>query len=151
MTKRIWIFFVFLGLMISAGSAYAQKKTRKEAFKENHSPFGRKKKEKKNQKVFKKRGGRMFARRSNQGNSNTFASNRIIGKKGFFENVFGPKAGRNASLRKTKPAKKSENKALYKKERTRAKNYHRAKQQKQNRKREKTRKRGNVLFAKKKH
>ncbi len=150
MTKRILIFFLFLGL-VSAGSVFAQSKSRKEAFKENHSPFGRKKKEKRNQKVFKKRGGGLFARKKSRGNSQQFASNRIRGKKGFFASVFGPKANHNASLRKTKPPKKHEDRKLYKSQRTKAKNGHRTRQKKQNRKREKTRKRGNVLFAKKKH
>lgn len=151
MNKRIWILFVFLGLILSSGSVYAQRKSRKESFKENHSPFGRKKKEKRNQKVFKKRGGGLFSRKKSAGNSSEFASRRRTGRSGFFASIFGPKANRNASLRKTKPAKKNEDRALFKKHRTTAKKSHRKKQDKQNRKRERTRKRGNVLFSKKKH
>lgn len=149
--RKFWIFFIFLGLL-SAGSAYAQKKHRKEGFKENHTPFGRKKKEKKNQKVFAKRGGGLFHKRAkSRGNADHFASNRISGRKSFWSSVFGGKHSSNASLRKTKPAKKHEDSKLFRSQRTKHKVSHRKTQQKAGRKRERTRKRGNVLFSKKKH
>lgn len=134
----------------TAGAVFSQQKSRKENFKENHSPFGRRKKEKKNQKVFSRRGGLLRRVSGQRGNANFFASNRILGRKNFFESVFGARHSSNASLRKTKPAGKHDERALFKRQRTSAKNQHTKVQQKQGRKRDSSRKRGNVLFQKKK-
>ena len=142
--RRFWIFFLLLG-MVSAVPVFAQKT------KENQTPFGRKKKEKKNQKVFSKRGGGMFHhKKTGQGNANQFAGNRISGKKSFWASIFGTRSSNNASLRKTKPAKKGDDHALFKRNRTNGKRNHANKQTKNNRKREKTRRRGNDVFSRKK-
>lgn len=146
--KRLWIFFLFAGL-ICFTPAFAQKKSRKEGFREDHTPFGRKKREKKNQKGLR-RGGLFHKRAQSKGNADRFAGNRISGKKSFWAGIFGSKKTHNASLRKTKPAKKGDDKALFKRHRTNGKKGHTKKLGKQNRKRERTRKRGNDVFSRKK-
>jgi hypothetical protein len=148
--RKLWIFFLLLGF-ISATPVLAQKKSRKEGFKENHTPFGRKKKEKKNQRGSRRGGGMFHKRSASRGNADHFASNRISGRKSFWASIFGAKKSSNASLRKTKPAKKHEDKALFKRHRTDKKRGHASKLGKQNRKREKTRRRGNDVFSRKKH
>ena len=132
--------FLLMMFFVISGSLFCQQKSRKENFKENHSPFGRRKKEKKNQKAFSGRGS-LFRRGSTQrGNANLFASHRILGRKNFFESFFGVRHASNASLRKTKPASKHDERALFKRQRTSAKNQHTKVQQKQRRKREVSRK-----------
>ncbi|MBC7863987.1 MAG: hypothetical protein IAF38_13505 [Bacteroidia bacterium] len=148
--RRFWIFFLLLGL-ISATPALAQRKTRKEGFKEDHNPFGRKKKERKNQKGSRRTGGLFSKKAHSKGNADSFAGNRISGRKSFLSSIFGGRKSSNASLRKTKPAKKNEDRALFKRHRTNGKKSHESKLGKQNRKREKTRRRGNDVFARKKH
>ena len=148
--KTIALLFLFsLGLN---NFVFGQNRNRSEGFKENHSPFGRRKKEKSNQKFFSKRAGggifRLFGR-SSKGNSESFANNRIIGRKGFFASAFRSKHSGNASLRRTKSAKKDD-KNLFKRNRTNSKISFRKKQDRQGRRRERTRKRGNVLFSKRK-
>lgn len=146
--RRLWIYFLLLGLITTA-PAFSQNKSRKEPFKENHTPFGRKKKERKNQRAGR-RGGLFKKRSSSRGNANQFAANRISGRKSFLAGIFGPKKSNNASLRKTKPARKNEDSRLFKRHRTDKKASHQKRQLKQNRKREKTRRRGNDVFSKKK-
>jgi hypothetical protein len=143
------IIFILL-LLTFSGSIFAQQKSRKENFKENHSPFGRRKKEKKNQKAFSRRGGLLKRGGNQRGNANLFASRRILGRKNLIESIFGVHHSNNASLRKTKPASRHDERTLFKRQRTSAKNQHARIQQKQRRSRESTRKRGNVLFQKKK-
>src|SRR5437016_5485355 len=91
--------------------SFAQKRAAKENFKENHTPFGKRKKEKKNQKgtsnSVAKRGGIFKARSRSGGNADAFAKNSVGGSRGFLYKVFHPNSGqtRNASLRKTKPGR----------------------------------------------
>ena len=147
--RRVALFLLFVGLICSI-PAFAQKKRGGEGHKENASPFGRKKKEKKNQRAFRHRGGGLFSRKASAGNADQFAGNRISGKKSFLASIFGNRANHNASLRKTKPTRKNEDSKLFKRNRTNAKHNHEGRQTKQNRKREKTRKRGNDVFSRKK-
>lgn len=147
--KRSWLLFLLL-IVAMSGTVSAQRKSGKESFKENHSPFGRRKKEKKNQKTVS-RGGSLFKRHTTErGNANRFAAHRILGKKSLLAYIFNAHHTNNASLRKTKPASRHDERALFKRQRTSAKNQHHRIQQKQQRKRDSTRQRGNVLFQKKK-
>ncbi len=138
-------------------SLLAQKRAVKENFKENHTPFGRRKKEKKNQKgtsnAISRRGG-IFKRKGSNGNANSFASNSISGSKGFFYRILHPNRGtaRNASLRKTKPGKvqNKEQSKLFGRLFTKNKARHEMIQSKQRKERKRNRKRGNNVFPNKK-
>ncbi|MFN5183027.1 MAG: hypothetical protein ACK5D5_08380 [Bacteroidota bacterium] len=149
--KTIVIFLV--SIFIGTGNfLFSQSKRRSEGFKENHSPFGRRKKERSNQNVFSKRKGGFFARlfsgRKSRGNAESFANHRIIGKHGFFSNFRSKRSG-NASLRRTKTARR-EDRNLFHSRNTKSKISFRKRQVKQSRRRERNRKRGNVLFSKRK-
>lgn len=147
---RSGIILIFVFLFFSVENSFSQAKTRKENFKENHSPFGRRKKEKKNQKRLS-RGGSLFRRQSSgRGNANQFAAHRILGRKSFITSLFNTRHNNNASLRKTKPASRHDERALFKRQRTGAKNQHARIQRKQQKRRDSSRKRGNVLFQKRK-
>ena len=130
--------------------SYGQRK--RENFKENHAPFGGRKKERRNQKgakVFAKRGGGMFSRKKSGGNADAFASNSMRGKKGFLSSIFnGGGKTRNASLRKTKPGRvqNSEQRQLFNRHRTSGKNRHEKILKKQNKLRSGRRTRGNDVF-----
>lgn len=137
--------------------AFSQRK--KENYHENQNPFGKKKKEKKNQsKALSKRGGKgggLFKKKHSAGNADAFASNRISGGRGFFYKIFHPGGSgtKNASLRKTKPGKVQdrENSKLFKRNRTSTKKHNSGFLNKQNKERSKRRTRGNSVFHKKKH
>ena len=151
--RRFLIFLVLFCLFYSSNSIFAQRKSRSEGHSENHSPFGRRKKERRNQRFFSKRAGLGFfsflrGKRS-RGNSERFANNRIIGKRGFFASLFGSRHGGNASLRRTKTARR-EDRNLFRRHHTKSKISFRKRQDRQGRRRERTRKRGNVLFSKRK-
>lgn len=141
--------------MIAVIPVYAQK--RKENYHENQNPFGRKKKEKKNQsKALSKRGGGgLFKKKHSAGNADAFASNKISGGRGFMYKIFhgGGSGSKNASLRKTRPGKvqDKENSRLFKRNRTNNKKRNSSFLHKQNKERSSKRKRGNSVFAKKKH
>ncbi|MGZ3903397.1 MAG: hypothetical protein ACXVC6_06875 [Bacteroidia bacterium] len=141
-------------------SLWAQKKTKKENFKENHNPFGGRKKEKKNQRgtsnAVSKRGG-IFKRFSkSSGNADRFAAHSMTGSKGFFQRMFHPNAGmgspRNASLRKTKPGKvqNKEQSKLFHRLMSNNKGRHERIQKSQRTQRSRNRRRGNEVFPKKK-
>ena len=131
--------------------SYGQRK--RENFKENHAPFGGRKKEKRNQKgakVFAKRGGGgLFKRKRSNGGADAFASNSVRGKRGFLSSIFnGGNKPRNASLRKTKPGRVQnvEQKQLFRRHRTAGKNRHERILKKQNKLRSGRRTRGNDVF-----
>lgn len=148
--SRYIVFLVSVVFLAGFEYSFGQSKSKKENFKENHSPFGRRKKEKKNQKRLS-RGGSLFRRHSSgRGNANQFAAHRILGRKSFLASLFNTNHNNNASLRKTKPASRHDERALFKRQRTGAKNQHTKIQKKQQRRRDSTRKRGNVLFQKRK-
>jgi hypothetical protein len=133
--------------------AFSQRK--KENYHENHNPFGRKKKEKKNQsKALSKRGGGMFKKKRSAGNADAFAGNRISGSHGFLYKIFhsGSSGSKNASLRKTRPGKVQdrENSRLFKRSRTGTKKRNSSFLHKQNKERSSRRSRGNNVFHKKK-
>ena len=152
---RSYLIILFLvGLIfLVPESLFAQKRAIKENFKENHTPFGRRKKEKKNQKgtsnAISKRGG-IFKRKGSNGNANSFANNSISGSKGFFYRILHPNKGtaRNASLRKTKPGKvqNREQSKLFSRLFTKNKGRHEMIQSKQRKQRGRNRKRGNDVF-----
>jgi hypothetical protein len=159
--RRI-LFIALLGglFFIAPQSLWAQKKTVKENFKENHNPFGKRKKEKKNQKgtsnTIAKRGGifKRFNSRSN-GNADAFATHSISGSKGFMYKVFHPGGGgssRNASLRKTKPGRvqNKEQPKLFHRLMSNNKGRHEKIQGRQRKERHRNRKRGNDVFSTKK-
>ena len=145
------IFFLFPQMLL------AQKKTTKENFKENHNPFGGRKKERKNQKgtsnSISKRGG-IFKRSRSSGNADAFANHSMTGGKSFFYKLFHPNSGttRNASLRKTKPGKvqNREQPKLFHRLMSNNKARHEKIQGRQRKERHRNRKRGNAVFADKK-
>lgn len=113
MSVLLRIFFCALILLVFAPQeSLAQRKTKRENFKENHNPFAGRRKERKNQggtsaKVFQKRKG-FFVRKRSAGNADDFAANGHRSG-GWFTNFMASlslnKSQRNASLRKTKPGK----------------------------------------------
>ncbi|HWY33823.1 MAG TPA: hypothetical protein VNX68_04210, partial [Nitrosopumilaceae archaeon] len=131
---------------------YAQKHSKREKLSENHSPFGRKKKEKHNQRshMFSKRGG-LFHRRASKGNADAFASN-STGRRGFFSRLFSGGGTKNASLRKTKPGKvqNREQPLLFHRHRTHNKNGHERINKYQKKERDRKRVRGSSVFHKRK-
>jgi hypothetical protein len=149
------ILIVSLLTLCCALPSYAQKSRNPDKkFRENHSPFGKKKKEKHNQHA--KRGGGLFRKGRSKGNADAFASHSISGRRGFISRMFhgsGSGAPKNASLRKTKPGKtqNKEQAGLFKRNRTKNKNYHANIQRSQKRDRDKRRVRGNSVFHKKRH
>ncbi len=155
LNKTITILIALLGLLFCTPS-FAQRTSKPEKFKENHSPFGRKKKEKSNQ----RHGGGLFSglkfRRggSSHGNADEFASNSSHSKRGFISRLFhrGGEHEKNASLRKTKPGstQNHEQRALFRRNRTHNKNDHERIQNYQKKERKKKRVRGNDAFKKKK-
>lgn len=149
---------LFLLVMLFSMPVLAQKKSRRENFAENHTPFGGRRKEKHNQrgsKVFAKRKGSLFKKKFSAGNADAFAANRISGRGGFISGLFNPKRGtttRNASLRKTRPGKVQdrEQAALFKRNHTSAKRRNAAIHSHQNKSRSMRRVRGNKVFPTKK-
>ena len=137
---------------------FAQKKTGKEDFKENHTPFGRRKKERKNQKgtsnSISKRGGIFKKWGKSSGNADAFATHSISGGRGFMYKVFHPNGGqtKNASLRKTKPGRvqNREQPKLFHRLFSNNKARHEKIQGKQRKERRRNRKRGNDVFPDKK-
>ena len=152
---HILIFALILGFSLPV---FGQKKSKRENFAENHTPFGGRKKERSNQKssrVFSKRKGGLFKRKFSAGNADAFAANRISGRAGFLSSLFNPKRGtttRNASLRKTRPGKVQDREQafLFKRNRTNAKKRNSAIHSRQNKMRSTKRVRGNKVFATKK-
>jgi hypothetical protein len=140
-------------MMVIAPAAFGQ---RKENYHENQNPFGRKKKEKKNQsKALSKRGGgKLFKKKRSAGGADAFASNRIRGGHGFLFKVLHPGGGgtKNASLRKTRPGKvqNRENSKLFHRHTTNNKKRNSGFLKKQNKERSGRRTRGNNVFHKKK-
>lgn len=134
---------------------WAQKRTGKENFKENHTPFGSRKKEKKNQKgtsnSIAKRGGIFKKWKKSGGNADAFANNSISGGRGFMYRLFHPNGGspKNASLRKTKPGRvqNREQPHLFHRLFTPNKGRHERIQNKQRKERRRNRKRGNDVFS----
>ncbi len=157
--SRVLIIVLLGGLFfLFPQDIFAQKKTVKENFRENHNPFGKRRKERKNQKgtsnTIAKRNG-IFKRRSrSSGNADAFASNSISGSKGFFYKLFHPNGGqtRNASLRKTKPGRVQdrEQSKLFHRILSRNKGRHESIQSRQRKERHRNRKRGNDVFSDKK-
>lgn len=155
--KRFLGIAVLLGLFLVAPSAMlAQKRTGKENFKENHTPFGQRKKERKNQKgtsnSIAKRGGIFKKRSRSNGNADAFAHNSITGGRGFFYRVFHPGSGsqpKNASLRKTRPGRVQdrEQSKLFHRLLTPNKGRHERIQARQRQERSRNRKRGNDVFS----
>lgn len=99
-------------LLLLPGFLSAQKANQESSFKENHTPFGKRKKERKNQSTAGKisRGGGLFSfkkRKKSAGNADHFANNSIRGGRGFMYKLFHPNSNqpKNASLRKTRPGK----------------------------------------------
>ncbi|MGZ3891978.1 MAG: hypothetical protein ACXVPV_02120 [Bacteroidia bacterium] len=159
--KRV-LLIVFMGSLffLVPQLGWAQKKTVKENFKENHNPFGGRKKEKRNQRgtsnAVSKRGGifRKFSKSS--GNADRFASHSMTGGKGFMHKLFHPNSGmgspRNASLRKTKPGRvqNREQSKLFHRLMSNNKGRHERIQKSQRTQRSRNRRRGNEVFPKKK-
>lgn len=146
------LLLLLIAILGSSNFIYGQRKSKNEGFKENHSPFGKRKKERSNQRFFSRRAGKglfNFSRNRSRGNAESFANHRIIGKRGFFASLFRSKHSGNASLRRTKTARREDSK-LFRRHHTRNKISFRKKQERQSRKRERSRKRGNVLFSKRK-
>jgi hypothetical protein len=151
---------IFLGslLFLFPQDIFAQKKAAKENFKENHNPFGKRRKEKKNQKgtskTIAKRNGIFKGRSKSGGNADAFATHSISGSKGFFYKVFHPNSGktRNASLRKTKPGRVQdrEQSKLFHRILSKNKARHESIQSRQRKERHRNRKRGNDVFSDKK-
>lgn len=147
------LFFLLLSLAI-VSPAFSQKK---ENYHENQNPFGKKKKERKNQsKALSKRGGGgLFKKKHSAGNADAFANNSIRGGRGFLSKIFGggSASSKNASLRKTKSGKsqRKEDSALFKRSRSSNKKKYSGTQQKERKHRNKTRERGNSVFHSKKH
>jgi len=131
--------------------SHAQKANKESSFKENHTPFGKRKKEKRNQKGTAgkiSRGGSfsLFKKRTkSRGNADGFASHSITGGRSFMYRVFHPNNGatKNASLRKTKPGKvqNREQKNLFQRLTTRNKLKHESIQSKNRKERARKRKR----------
>jgi hypothetical protein len=155
--KRFLGIFVLLGLFLLAPSAMlAQKRAAKEDFKENHTPFGQRKKEKRNQKgtsnSIAKRGGIFKKKSRSGGNADAFARNSITGGRGFMYKIFHPGSSsqpKNASLRKTRPGRVQdrEQHKLFHRLMTPNKGRHERIQSRQRKERSRNRKRGNAVFA----
>ncbi len=157
--RRILIIALLGGLFFLIPQAsFAQKKTKKENFKENHTPFGKRKKERKNQKgtsnSISKRGGIFKNWGKSSGNADAFANNSMSGSKGFMYKLFHPNGGqaKNASLRKTKPGRvqNGEQPKLFHRLFTKNKARHENIQGRQRKERHRSRKRGNDVFPDKK-
>ena len=159
--KRILLIALLGSLFfVAPQTLLAQKKTGKEDFKENHTPFGKRKKERKNQKgtsnSISKRGG-IFKRFTNKsgGNADAFATRSMTGGKSFMYKVFHPgnsSSPKNASLRKTKPGKvqNREQPKLFHRLFSNNKARHEKIQGRQRKERHRNRKRGNDVFPDKK-
>ncbi|MFL5752834.1 MAG: hypothetical protein ACJ76F_05460 [Bacteroidia bacterium] len=147
--NKVILFFLVLSLGLVLPT-YAQKKHRGE----NHSPFGRKKKEKHNQHA-RRSGGGLFRKGRSKGNADAFASHSISGRRGFISRIFhGNGSGtRNASLRKTKPGKvqNREQSGLFHRSRTKNKMNHEKIHRSQRKERKNKRVRGNSVFHKRRH
>ncbi len=156
-----------LGILLLAGFfflvpdiSYAQKAKKESTFKENHTPFGKRKKEKKNQKgtsgkISRGGGFSLFKKRQKSGgNADAFASNSARGGRGFMYKLFHPNSGqtKNASLRKTKPGKvqNREQHKLFHRLFTKNKGTHERVQKTNRKERSRKRKRGNEVFSDKK-
>jgi hypothetical protein len=139
-------------MMVVAPSAFGQ---RKEGYHENQNPFGRKKKEKRNQsKALSRRGGGgLFKKKRSASNADAFANNSVRGGHGFLYKLLHPGGGtKNASLRKTRPGKvqNHENSRLFHRHTTKNRNRNGSFLKKQNKERSSRRPRGNNVFHKKK-
>lgn len=147
--SRVILFLLALSFSFALPT-YAQKKHKGE----NHSPFGRKKKEKHNQHAHRS-GGKLFKRGRSKGNADAFAHNSISGGRGFFSRIFhgGSSGTKNASLRKTKPGKTQdrEQSGLFHRNRTRNKMNHEKIHRSQRKERNQKRVRGNSVFHKRRH
>ena len=140
--------------------SFAQKAKKESSFKENHTPFGKRKKEKRNQKgtsgkISRGGGFALFKKRTrSKGNSDAFAKNSTTGGRGFMYKLFHPNSGspKNASLRKTKPGKvqNREQHRLFHRLFTKNKGTHERIQKNNRKERTRKRKRGNDVFADKK-
>ncbi len=152
--NKLFLFIVIILGLIVITPAFAQRTSKQEKFNENHSPFGRRKKERANMRHSLFAGKKLFRRGKSHGNADDFASNSGHAKRGFLSRVFSRGGGseRNASLRKTKPGnvQNREQKGLFHWARTRNKNDHQRIQRHQNKERRKSRIRGNSAFSKKK-
>ncbi len=154
----IWLLLGFLFLLPEYSSA--QKANKEKSFKENHTPFGKRRKERKNQKGTAgkiSRGGGMSIfkkRQKSAGNADAFASNSARGGRGFMYRIFHPNSGspKNASLRKTKPGKvqNREQHKLFHRLSTKSKMNHERIQKTNRKERSRRRKRGNDVFPDKK-
>lgn len=155
MSKLVKIFFVLTIAFFAVESSYAQKRSKGENYHENQNPFGKKRKEKKNQsRVRSKRGG-LFKKNSSAGNADAFAGNSIVGRKSFISKIFGgggSSNSKNASLRKTKPGKtqNKEQSKLFRKHSNNNKSKNSRFLHRQNKERSSRRSRGNAVFHKKK-
>lgn len=135
----------------------AQKAKQEKAFKENHTPFGKRRKERKNQKgtagkISRGGGFSLFKKRKRSaGNADAFASNSIRGGRGFMYKLFHPNSSspKNASLRKTRPGKVQdrEQKKLFHRIVSKNKSNHERVQSNKRKERSRKRKRGNEVFA----
>jgi hypothetical protein len=147
--------------MLVPALSFAQKAKQENSFRENHTPFGRKK-EKKNQrgtagKISRGGGFSLFKKRKKSaGNADHFASNSSTGGRGFMYKIFHPNSGsapKNASLRKTRPGKvqNREQPRLFRRILTNNKGTHERIQGQKRKDRARKRKRGNEVFGDKKH
>ncbi len=103
--NKLFLFIVIILGLIVITPAFAQRTSKQEKFNENHSPFGRRKKERANMRHSLFAGKKLFRRGKSHGNADDFASNSGHAKRGFLSRVFSRGGGseRNASLRKTTP------------------------------------------------
>ena len=156
---RCFIIVLLAGFFLLPGYAHAQKANKEKSFKENHTPFG-KRRERKNQssagKISRGGGFSWFKKRKHSaGNADHFASNSARGGHGFMYKIFHPNSGspKNASLRKTKPGKvqNREQKGLFRRILTNNKGTHERVQKNNRRERARKRKRGNAVFSSKKY
>ena len=155
--RRLSGIFLLLGIFFLAPAlSFAQKAKKENSFNENHTPFGKRKKEKRNQSTAGKisRGGgfSLFKKRKKSaGNADAFASNSARGGRGFLYKVFHPNSGspKNASLRRTRPGKvqNREQKSLFHRIVTKNKSTHERIQGSNRKERARKRRRGNDVFS----
>jgi hypothetical protein len=157
MVRLVGILLLLGSLFLFPEAALAQKAKQEGAFKENHTPFGKRRKERKNQKgtagkISRGGGFSLFKKRNRSaGNADAFASNSMRGGRGFMYKIFHPNSSspRNASLRKTRPGKVQdrEQKKLFHRIVTKNKSGHERIQSNKRKERSRKRKRGNEVFA----
>lgn len=146
--------------LLIPGISYAQKAKQENSFKENHTPFGRKKEKKQRGtagKISRGSGFSLFKKRQRSaGNADHFASNSTTGGRSFMYKIFHPNSSsspKNASLRKTRPGKvqNREQPRLFRRILTKNKGTHERVQSQKRKERSRKRKRGNDVFVDKKH